>query len=46
MTEEALSKTLKEKLNLYDEIDKILGLSEEEIIKTKKLPHESEFDKK
>ena len=41
MTEEALSITLKEKLKLYDEIDKTLGLSEEEIIKTKKLHNES-----
>ena len=40
--EEALSKAWKEKLKIYDEIDKSLGILEENGLKTKKLSHESE----
>ena len=35
-TEEELSKTWKEKLKIYDEIDKSLAITEEDTLKTKK----------
>ncbi len=39
-----LSKTWKEKLKLYDEIDKSLGITDEETLKTKKLDNEKDLD--
>ena len=44
MNDEILSKTWKEKLKIYDEIDKTLGVEEQEILKTKKLEAESETE--
>jgi len=41
-TSEALSKALKEKLKIYDEIDKSLGITDDNAIKTKKIEHEKE----
>ena len=37
-----LSKTWKKKLKLYDEIDKSLGITKDETLKTKKLDNEIE----
>jgi PAS domain S-box-containing protein len=45
-SDEALSKIWREKLKIYDEIDKSLGPAEEDIIKTKKIQHETELEER
>jgi hypothetical protein len=42
LNEDILSKTWKDKLKIYDEIDKTLGVEEQEILKTKKIAQEEE----
>ena len=44
MNDEILSKTWKGKLKIYDEIDKTLGVEEQEVLKTKKLDSKSETE--
>jgi len=41
-SEEALSKAWREKLKIYDEIDKSLGITSGDILKTKKIEHKTE----
>ena len=42
LSDEQLEEIWKDKLKIYDEIDRSLGLTEEDLIKTKKIDHKSE----
>jgi len=44
LTEEELGKTVKEKIKIFDEIDKSLGIDEQESLKTKKISGESDIE--
>ena len=44
LSDEQLETIWKEKLKLYDEIDKSLGIKEEDLLKTKKINNKPEFE--